>query len=90
MNKPYFEVSWNIFLTDWRLKRLKNKIDLLLFYSEQFYVFSESESQPVLILWNPGSDKQRPSLNIVIRQGYGYGLNDILVCRIHQSPIPDF
>ena len=31
------------FLTDWRHKRLKNTIDLLLFYGEYFYGFSESE-----------------------------------------------
>ena len=36
MNKPYF-------LIDWRHKRLKNTIDLLLFYGEHFYGFSESE-----------------------------------------------
>ena len=41
MNKPYF--CRNFFLTDWRHKRLKNTIDLLLFYREQFYGFSESE-----------------------------------------------
>ena len=31
------------FLTDWRCKRIKNTIDLLLFYREHFYGFSESE-----------------------------------------------
>ena len=31
------------FLKDWRHKRLKNTIDLLLFYGEYFYGFSESE-----------------------------------------------
>ena len=30
------------FLTDWRDKRLKNTIDLLLFYEEHFYGFPES------------------------------------------------
>ena len=40
MNKPYF--CRNFFLTDWHHKRLKNIIDLLLFYGEQFYGFSES------------------------------------------------
>ena len=40
MNKPYF--CRNFFLTDWRHKRLKNTIDLLLFYGEHFYGFSES------------------------------------------------
>ena len=40
MNKPYF--CRYVFLTDWRHKRLKNKIDLLLFYREHFYVFSVS------------------------------------------------
>ena len=40
MNKPYF--CRNFFLTDWRHKRLKNKIDLLLFYRENFYGISES------------------------------------------------
>ena len=41
MNKPYF--CRNFFLTDWRHKRLKNTIDLLLFYRENFYGFSESD-----------------------------------------------
>ena len=40
MNKPYFRR--NFFLTDWGYKRLKNKIDLLLFYRKHFYGFSES------------------------------------------------
>ena len=40
MNKPDF--CRNFFLKDWRHKRLKNKIDLLLFYKEHFYGFSES------------------------------------------------
>ena len=40
MNEPYFCRSF--FLTDWRHKRLKNKIGLLLFYREHFYGFSES------------------------------------------------
>ena len=35
--------SAEIFLIDWRHKRLKNTIDLLLFYGEHFYGFSESE-----------------------------------------------
>ena len=41
MNKPDF--CRIFFLTDWRHKRLKNTIDLLLFYSEHFYGFSESD-----------------------------------------------
>ena len=41
MNKPYF--CRNFFLTNWHHKRLKNTIDLLLFYEEHFYGFSESE-----------------------------------------------
>ena len=41
MNKPYF--CRNFFLTDWLHKRLKNKIDLLLFYKKDFYGFLESE-----------------------------------------------
>ena len=41
MNKPYY--CRNFFLTDWRHKRLKNTIDLLLFYGEHFYGFSESD-----------------------------------------------
>ena len=41
MNKPYF---WgNFFLTDWRHKRLKITIDLLIFYGEHVSGFSESE-----------------------------------------------
>ena len=40
MNKPYF--CQNIFLKDWRHKRLKKTIDLLLFDGEHFYGFSES------------------------------------------------
>ena len=39
MNKPYFCQSF--FLIDWRHKRLKNTIDLLLFYGENFYRFLE-------------------------------------------------
>ena len=41
MNKPYFRR--NLFFTDWRHELLKNTIDLLLFYGEHFYGFSESE-----------------------------------------------
>ena len=41
MNKPFF--CRNCFLTDWRYKRLKNTIDLLLFYGEPFHGFSESD-----------------------------------------------
>ena len=41
MNKPYF--YRNFFLIDWRHKRLKNTIDLLLFYEEHFYGFLESD-----------------------------------------------
>ena len=41
MNKPYF--CRNFFLIDLCHKRLKNTIDLLLFYGENFYGFSESE-----------------------------------------------
>ena len=43
MNKPYFRR--NIFLIDWRHKRLKNTKDLLLFYEEYFCGFSESEDK---------------------------------------------
>ena len=32
-----------LFLTEWRHKRLKNTIDLLLFYGEHFYGFAESD-----------------------------------------------
>ena len=42
MNKPYF--CQNFFLIDWRHKRLKNIIGLLLFYGEHFYGFSESDT----------------------------------------------
>ena len=43
MNNLYF---WrNFFLTDWRHKRLKDTIDLLLVYREHFYGFSESALQ---------------------------------------------
>ena len=38
---PYF--CRNFFLIDWRHKRLKNTADLLLFYGEHFYGFSESD-----------------------------------------------
>ena len=41
MNKQYF--CQNFFLTGWHQKHLKNTIDLLLFYGEQFYEFLESE-----------------------------------------------
>ena len=40
MNQPYF--CRNFFLTNWRHKRLKTTIDLLLFYGEHFYGFLES------------------------------------------------
>ena len=46
MNKPYF--CRNFFPTDWRDKCLKNKIDLLLFYREYFYGFSESDLKNLL------------------------------------------
>ena len=39
MNEPY--LCRNFFLIDWRHKRLKNTIDLLLLYGENFYGFSE-------------------------------------------------
>ena len=42
MNKLYF--CWNFFLIDWRHKNLKNTVDLLLFYGEHFYWFSEKDS----------------------------------------------
>ena len=41
MSKLY--LCRNFFLTDWRHKCLKNTIDLLLFYGDHFYGFSESE-----------------------------------------------
>ena len=41
MNKPYF--CRIFFLIGWRHKLLKNTIDLLLFYGENFSAFSESE-----------------------------------------------
>ena len=41
MNKPYF--CRKFFLIDWCHKRLKNTIDLLLFYWEHFYGLSESD-----------------------------------------------
>ena len=40
MNKLYF--CQKTFLTDWRHERLKNTIELLLFYGEYFYGFLES------------------------------------------------
>ena len=46
MNKVYFHR--NVFLIDWRHKRLKNTIDLFLCYGKHFYGFSES----VLVLRN--------------------------------------
>ena len=50
MNKPY--LCRNFFLTDWRHKRLKNTIDLLLFYGENFYGFSESDIFKTPIGWS--------------------------------------
>ena len=47
MNKPYF--CRIFFLTDWRHKRLKNKIDLLLFYRGHFYGFLQSDSDKFLL-----------------------------------------
>ena len=43
MNKSYF--CQKNFLADWHYKRLKNTIDLLLFYWEHFYGFWESALQ---------------------------------------------
>ena len=42
MNNPY--LYRNFFLTDWRNKRLKNIIDLLLFDRDNFYGFSQSDN----------------------------------------------
>ena len=42
MSKPYF--CRNSFLIDWRHKRLKNKIDLLLFYRDHFMDFRKVPS----------------------------------------------
>ena len=42
MNKLYF--CQNFFVIDWHQKRVKNTIDLFLFYGENFYGFSESDS----------------------------------------------
>ena len=42
MNKPYLCRIFS--LTDWRHKRLKNTIDLLLFYGEHCYGFWESDT----------------------------------------------
>ena len=47
MHKPYF--CQKIFLTDWRHKRLKNTTELLLFYVENFYGFSESGLRSFLV-----------------------------------------
>ena len=41
MNKPFF--CRNFFLTGWRHKRLKSTKDLLLFYGEHSYGFSEND-----------------------------------------------
>ena len=63
MNKSYF--CQIFFLTDWRHKRLKNTIDLLLFYLEHFYGFSESVTIIVSFrlgtfwnkkYWSPGKE----------------------------------
>ena len=56
MNKPYFRR--NFFLTDWRHKRLKITIDLLLFYGEHFNGISESESVKILNVFNTLTLKQ--------------------------------
>ena len=55
MNKLYF--CQNFFLIDWCRKCLKNTIDLLLFYEEHFYGFSESDlwkhwKKPIYFLTN--------------------------------------
>ena len=65
MNKPYF--CPNFFLIDWRHKRLKNTIYLLLFYEEPLCGFSESDMRNQfkrkIVLnwhkfrtWDPGPD----------------------------------
>ena len=71
MNKPYF--SRNLFLIDRRHKRLKNTIDLLLFYGEHFYGFSES----VMKSWKvykitytiTGQSKKAPEVTWVLGGG---------------------
>ena len=55
MNKPYF--CRNFFVTDLRHKRLKNTIDLLLFYRKHFYGFSEGEK------WKLKNKKTRPGIS---------------------------
>ena len=47
MNKPHF--CWNFFLIDWRHKSVKNTVDLLLFYGEHSYEFSENEIGNVVL-----------------------------------------
>ena len=64
MNKPYF--CQDFFLTDWRHKRLKNTIDLLLFYGEHFYGFSEH----VLPVSNLEAVAQRCSVKKVFLETY--------------------
>ena len=48
MNKPYF--CRNFFLTDRLHKRLKNTIDLLLFYGEHFYDFRKAVRKKSFLL----------------------------------------
>ena len=70
MNKPYF--SQFFFVTDLRHKRLKNTIDLLLFYGEHFYGFSESVFEANILFFFKAFKFPNQSW-IFISFGYGKG-----------------
>ena len=78
MNKPYF--SPKNFFTDLRHKRLKNTIDLLLFYREHFYGFSESVFEANILFFFKRS-------NFQISLGY---LSVLDMVKVNKSALSDF
>ena len=63
-DNPYF--CRFFFLKDWRHKRVKNTVDLLLLYGEHFYGFSKSD------LWKLREKNIHFTRNISIYTGYRY------------------
>ena len=85
-NKPYF--CRDFFLIDWLHKRLKNKIDLLLFYGEKLYGFSESvQSYSTLIInWTPSEVLFKDSVVIAVQALSGRTNNFLKIPRIFLDP----
>ena len=73
MNKPY--LCRIVYLIDWRHKRLKNTIDLLLFYREHFYGFSESDTTKIV-----ASDRDRCNCG-----RYSFGLTFVVLIPLYDG-----